>query len=228
MNFRIKRNSLYCFVVCCLLLSGAESLRPWGARSVNNALALLAQLEPIKSVNKSSQLAGQNPIALLNKKSDKVITQKLNQSKKPTTKSPAIIALPASLFVPQPYLPPPIAVQAVPKHLGAAVIGPLSLADLDSADPVVPSAPPAAEVLVRLPVLGLCRRELVKLQVERMPGGALRGEPRWIGAKPSLALERRLQAWLDQPIPGAPSRQQLVIDAVPLRQDRKQVGANCT
>ncbi len=214
MNFRIKLISLYCSVEYCLLLSGAESLRPWGARSVNNAVALLAKLEPIKSVDKSSRLARQNPIVLLNKKSDKVVIQKINKNKKLTSSSPAIIALPSSLFVPQPYLPAPIAVQAVPKHLGAAVIGPLGLADLDSADPVVPSAPPVAEVLV-------------KLQVERMPGGALRGEPRWIGSKPSLALERRLQAWLDQPIPGAPSRQQLVIDAVPLRQDRKQAGANC-
>jgi len=213
-NFRIKRTSLYCFIFCCFFLSGAESLRPWGARSVNNAVALLAKLEPIKSVDKSSRLARQNPIVLLNKRSDKVVIQKINKNKKLTSSSPAIIALPSSLFVPQPYLPPPIAVQAVPKHLGAAVIGPLGLADLDSADPVVPSAPPVAEVLV-------------KLQVERMPGGALRGEPRWIGSKPSLALERRLQAWLDQPIPGAPSRQQLVIDAVPLRQDRKQAGANC-
>ena len=228
MNFRIKRTALYCFIFCCFFLSGAESLRPWGARSVNNAVALLAKLEPIKSVDKSSRLARQNPIVLLNKRSDQVVIQKTNKNKKLTSSSPAIIALPSSLFVPQPYLPPPIAVQAVPKHLGAAVIGPLGLADLDSADPVVPSAPPAAEVLVKLPVLGLCRRELVKLQVERMPGGALRGEPRWIGPKPSLALERRLQAWLDQPIPGAPSRQQLLIDAVPLRQDRKQAGANCT
>ena len=209
MNFRIKRTSLYCFIFCCLFLSGAESLRQWGSR-----FALLAKREPNKSVDKSSRLARQNPIVLLNKKSDKVVIQKINKNKKLTSSSPAIIVLPSSLFVPQPYLPPPIAVQAVPKHLGAAVIGPLGLADLDSADPVVPSAPPVAEVLV-------------KLQVERMPGGALRGEPRWIGSKPSLALERRLQAWLDQPIPGAPSRQQLVIDAVPLRQDRKQAGANC-
>jgi len=208
-NFRIKRTSLYCFIFCCLFLSGAESLRQWGSR-----FALLAKREPNKSVDKSSRLARQNPIVLLNKKSDKVVIQKINKNKKLTSSSPAIIALPSSLFVPQSYLPPPIAVQAVPKHLGAAVIGPLGLADLDSADPVVPSAPPVAEVLV-------------KLQVERMPGGALRGEPRWIGSKPSLALERRLQAWLDQPIPGAPSRQQLVIDAVPLRQDRKQAGANC-
>lgn len=215
MNFRIKCTSLYCFIFCCLFLSGAESLRPWGARSVNNAVALLAKLEPIKSVDKSSRFARQNPIVLLNKKSDKDVIQKINKNKKLTSSSPAIIALSSSLFVPQPYLPPPIAVQEVLKHLGAAVIGPLGFAYLDSADPVVPSAPPAAEVLL-------------KLQVECITGGALRGEPRWIGSKPLLALERRLQAWLDQPIPGAPSRQQLVIDPLPLRQDRKQAGANCT
>ena len=212
MNFRIKLISLYCSVEYCLLLSGAESLRPRGARSANNAVALIADVE---SIDKNSRLAGQNPIVLLNKKSDKVIIQKLNKNKKPTTSSPAIIALPSLLFVMQSYLPPSIAVPEVLKHLGFAVVCPLSVADLDSADPVVPSAPPAAEVLV-------------KLQVERMPGGALLGEPRSISAKPSLALERRLQAWLNQPIPGAPSRQQLVVDAVPLRQDRKQAGANCT
>jgi len=211
-NFRIKLISLYCSVEYCLLLSGAESLRPRGARSANNAVALIADVE---SIDKNSRLAGQNPIVLLNKKSDKVIIQKLNKNKKPTTSSPAIIALPSLLFVMQSYLPPSIAVPEVLKHLGFAVVCPLSVADLDSADPVVPSAPPAAEVLV-------------KLQVERMPGGALLGEPRSISAKPSLALERRLQAWLNQPIPGAPSRQQLVVDAVPLRQDRKQAGANCT
>jgi hypothetical protein len=226
LSFRVRKSFLYIFAACCLLLSGAESLRPWGARSVNNAVALLSEIEAIKAKSPSST---RNEIQLIkplpSKLQQKIITKHRHISKEPIFKTQ--IQLPSSLFLPTTELPAPVAVQAAPRHLGAAVLGTLSLADLDRPDPLVPPTPPAPLVQVRLPVAGICKPEQVKLLVERLPGGSLRGEPRWLGAKPSLALERRLQVWLDQPIPGAPSVQQLVVQAEPLRQDRQQIGASC-
>ena len=221
MRLSLRRSHLWWFGACLLLLAGAEPLRPWGARSVDRAQALLVRveaLEPAKPV-------APTPIAPIH-------TVSSRKASLPRPSLPLTPALPPArprpltplLLLPRRELPLPIPVQAPPRPMGAAALGPIALADLDGPDPLLPAGPPAPQVRVRLPVAGLCRPEQVRLLVERQPGGALRGEPRWLSGKPSLPLERRLQAWLDQPIPGAPSRQLLLVEGLPLplREDQPQ------
>jgi hypothetical protein len=191
---------------------------------VDRAKALLAQVEAL-SISKQNQFLEQIKTSIPHKKP--AATQ-YNQKLKPKIKYLSIkvtqrksekLRSSSNWMLLQPDLPAPVPVQVPQSPLGSAALGVLSLADLDAPDPVVPAGPPAPQVKVRLPVLGLCKPEKVRLQVERSPGGALRGEPRWLSTKPSVLVERRLQIWLDQAIPGAPSRQQLLVEAVPLSLD---------
>ena len=221
----MQRSSLLCLGFCLMLLTGSDSLRPWGARSVDRARALLAQVEAL-SVPQQIKPATQFNKQLTLK--TKYLTQKTTYlSNKTTQIKLAKQSSSSNWMLLHPDLPAPVPVQAPQNPLGAAALGVVSLADLDAPDPVLPAGPPAPQVKVRLPVLGLCKPQNVRLQVDRSPGGALRGEPRWLSGKPSVLVERRLQIWLDQAIPGAPSRQQLLVEAVPLSQDPITQGPKC-
>ena len=223
----MHRFSLISLGFCLTLLTGSDSLRPWGARSVDRAKALLAQVEAL-SISKQNQILELvktsipqiKPETQKNKKPKQKIKYFLSKVPQRKTEKPRSSS---NWMLLHPDLPAPVPVQIPQSPLGSAALGVLSLADLDAPDPVVPAGPPAPQVKVRLPVFGLCKPEKVRLQVERSPGGALRGEPRWLSTKPSVLVERRLQIWLDQAIPGAPSRQQLLVEAVPLGEDKTQL-----
>jgi hypothetical protein len=141
------------------------------------------------------------------------LSPRYRQNPIPLPAKPAIIRqiiVPVAIALPSPVPNPP--------RWGAYALGSLGLADLAEdapADPLVPAGPPAPPRQVRLLVAKLCKPERVRMLVQRLPGGQLAGEPRWLGPRPSLPLEQRLQQWLEMPVPGAASHQELVVLGVP-------------
>ena len=203
--------------LCGCLLAGSEPLRPWAARSPERARAWLARLEPLLPQSPPDYTPAAQPALPAHRINGSLLPAKPAALKQPQP-LPVIVPPAARSSSALVAIAPPV--PALP-HWGAAALGNLSLADLTDdapADPLIPTGPPAPPRQVRLPVAKLCKPERVRLLVQRLPGGQLAGEPRWIGVRPSLPLERRLQQWLEMPVPGAPSRQELVVLGVPLGQ----------